>query len=1621
MIGNENIIKASRWTCILLVLIALCTIDAGPAHADLSCSACHTMPPLDSVAGEREPSSGAFRGNHQGHSSNSVDSCVPCHGAEVTSYEANHSAPPPGSGSKPIIRLTPALNNYSIGSTGTQRATYSRGTFFNQTSVPPSPLGTCSNVNCHFEVTTPAWGTPNFTLPTDCDKCHGAPPSAIDPGSHTKHNTYYPGVTNCQKCHPNNTTFQHATSAGNRPLGISFAASPNNGSGVYTGPLNDYLPSQTNAFGNCTATYCHSPGNKNSGFDAPKQVAAWGSGTLGCGGCHDASPVTGSHYTHTFNFSIACYKCHASTVKTLNAISSTAKHVNKKVDITFNNTTTAINGKYNSLTSPMQKTPGTASASCENVYCHSNGQGTGGTWPPTYSTPVWGNYATGNCGTCHDHGYHAGTINKLGSGSHTKHMQYTFSAVDNCAVCHYGGGGVSPSCNQCHDPGPTGFSETFSRLHVNGQVDVGIVTKFSGTYNGTLKPGDGYGACSSSYCHSNGLASSPTYYTPTWGNVASGACGTCHGVTAAAPPASTPHIEHVGSANPYLFACDACHNGKVSVTANSTIQPAHANFTSHVNKLRDVKFNSGSPFGTYSSANQSCRNLYCHSTGNLNVSAGALPAVYNGNKYTRQTWSGSLACNGCHGRSTSNGMPDYTNGGVATTTANSHAKHVSSSAIACVQCHEKTTKSGTAIRSTVPSKHVDATTKDVFFNLTGLNASGSYNTTRQRCYSTYCHSDGTKASGPFVPYSSAAWGASLTCAGCHKADIASGNTFTTNSHVGHINKFGGQYTTIKCVKCHAVTAKADMSIAPGSRHTNSQIEIAFDSSSSAANGSYIGTPATPASPMTKAPGSAKGTCTNIYCHSSGQGDNGSWPPTYYTTPAWGTSDMQFCGKCHGFPFVHGGSFGTSTPLTTGSHVKHLKYQMNVTYRDYERCVACHAYNRTGFDPLSCNASLCHGAGYMKHSNYEINVGIPVFYGASAAFNGTTKPGHDGAGYTNSTCSLVYCHSNGLATSPTYVTPKWGDTATGACGTCHGANATVPPASINHSKHVGSSSPYQYACALCHAGIVKHNANSTTYALISTATTIGAFDGSKLHVNKTRNVKFDSMNTGATYTSGTQTCNTSYCHSLGNINVTNTPPLPAAYSGSIYAAPIWTGSLGCNGCHGRSTEDGEPDYTNGGPGATTANSHSKHLSLGDISCSECHRSTTINGTTIRTDLFPSSHVNTVTNDIFFNLSGTLSNNGVYTKATKTCTTVACHSNGRGTYKSAQWGVTDNCDYCHPITDLGGAHAKHVDLTQTVSFYTYTANRSTSSGHNFGCSNCHPMSTENSHPILPIMIDFRPAVGGVGMLRSKNSAAITAYGPVGTANSGTTADSVTNSVVKCLNVYCHSNGYALNTVFATTPNWYGGTFSGDKCANCHGNSPNSTIVGSAAHYSTNFMGQGVTDGHLVGIHYDTIFTGTDGLAPVGSSNVSGHGNATTATTMGCNLCHNATVAITNNDKNTVCASCHNGTQAALRSDSAISNKSNHVNGMADVVFNPIKIRSKAQMLNAAVITPYSSVWTRNNGYKNAGSYDEAKVALDTATMWDSATKTCSNVSCHNNQPVKWGSTNGTTSCQRCHPNM
>jgi predicted CxxxxCH...CXXCH cytochrome family protein len=276
-----------------------------------------------------------------------------------------------------------------------------------------------------------------------------------------------------------------------------------------------------------------------------------------------------------------------------------------KVDIAFDSTDTAILGIYSGHLTPMQKTPGSGYAKCDNVYCHSNGQGNGGTWPPSYSTPKWGDSPSGKCGTCHDHGLHnSGPL--LSSGSHTKHLSYDFGTGGGsnlCGVCHYGTGYASSSCTQCHIG-----SDNLSSKHVNNRVDVDFAGTYGGTYNGTPKPGDGYSTCSSTYCHSNGTSVStaviPANTSPDWGTSGPLACNGCHEYPPAyqnGSPKANSHASHSG------IGCGVCHAGTTAdgTTISSSVK--------HVNKAYDLQPGAGYSFTyTYSAGGGTCSSISCH-------------------------------------------------------------------------------------------------------------------------------------------------------------------------------------------------------------------------------------------------------------------------------------------------------------------------------------------------------------------------------------------------------------------------------------------------------------------------------------------------------------------------------------------------------------------------------------------------------------------------------------------------------------------------------------------------------------------------------------------------------------------------------------------------------------------------------------------------------------------------------------------------------------------------------------------------------------------------------------------------------------------------------------------------
>lgn len=406
MCRNEQI--AHGRLPLVIVLSALqVLIMVGTARAGIQCYACHgTM-----VSGDYRPqdstfrniSTGGFPGNHRTHLSNAAtgDSCTVCHGNNA--YLPSHR-----NGS-----IDMAGNINSSPATGA----YSRGTSFAQSSTPA--WGTCANVNCHFEKTTPPWGSSAFTSPTDCNRCHEAPPATLDAGSHARHDTYYPGPANCGTCHADHLAevkpFAHATSAGKRDLAVSLHDPHNVAAGTYSGSVNEYLPSQNNIYGTCSNTYCHSNGTSVATGSIPANTTVtWGTaGPLACNACHgtppayaNGSPKANRHAAHA---AYSCNKCHANTTADGTTISNPANHVNKSYDV--------AQGSGVSFSYVFN----TAGGSCSAISCHGS---TGAQWGST------------SCLGCHSvaQGNRAAVAAQLGGGSH--HIQGTLTDAA-CYQCHW--------------------------------------------------------------------------------------------------------------------------------------------------------------------------------------------------------------------------------------------------------------------------------------------------------------------------------------------------------------------------------------------------------------------------------------------------------------------------------------------------------------------------------------------------------------------------------------------------------------------------------------------------------------------------------------------------------------------------------------------------------------------------------------------------------------------------------------------------------------------------------------------------------------------------------------------------------------------------------------------------------------------------------------------------------------------------------------------------------------------------------------------------------------------------------------------------------------------------------
>jgi len=570
--GDNRVRRKNSQLLVGLTVLAALAFGAGTTEAAVlnSCTTyCHGMPPRDSLRKANphfNSQSSAFLGNHRNHLSATAAApdCGICH-APVSPADFSHQ--------NEIIAMANSIKGYSSANI---RAKYDKGTFFNQTSIPNLTNATCSNVSCHFETKTPAWGSTAYAASADCSSCHGFPPAGTSgapsgglAGSHARHDAYFPGTAGCQKCHPGYSGFTHATSAG-RPLRVQgYLRSPLNtleSGAAYSGSGSNYLPSQSSSqiFGSCSNLYCHGasmPGGDSSGSN---KTPLWNSSSYlpatltaaACGTCHGFPPLAASGHPEGVIIPAGfpatpiggTCSCHSNINTSTAAASSYANiFVSRSLHINgvFEPAASGHAFPYGGATHKALANPGAPYTNCNG--CH-DATTAGGTYPVTAGTAPFCsachlktanfNSAAPGCWDCHGstatNGQPNGNVFPNISGSHTKHVV-----------------GQGMACSACHSNGGSGSANHGSSNRVaSGSAFVNL-TSTTAQFHFTRT---GKGNCSNIACH--GPAE--------WG-VTKFNCLTCHSVAIGARAAVTGQFasqsHHVqGAELPLTTAhCAKCH------------------------------------------------------------------------------------------------------------------------------------------------------------------------------------------------------------------------------------------------------------------------------------------------------------------------------------------------------------------------------------------------------------------------------------------------------------------------------------------------------------------------------------------------------------------------------------------------------------------------------------------------------------------------------------------------------------------------------------------------------------------------------------------------------------------------------------------------------------------------------------------------------------------------------------------------------------------------------------------------------------------------------------------------------------------------------------------------------
>jgi predicted CxxxxCH...CXXCH cytochrome family protein len=448
-------------------------------------------------------------------------------------------------------------------------------------------------------------------------------------------------------------------------------------------------------------------------------------------------------------------------------------------------------------------------------------------------------------------------------------------------------------------------------------------------------------------------------------------------------------------------------------------------------------------------------------------------------------------------------------------------------------------------------------------------------------------------------------------------------------------------------------------------------------------------------------------------------------------------------------------------------------------------------------------------------------------------------------------------------------------------------------------------------------------------------------------------------------------------------------VPLLLGTPVQASPQY--AMDCTKCHTMPPLDSGTAMKDPYTGAVPGN-HQSHAASSASSCVICH------GDAV--NRYATGHGNRVIeleDTIGYSLkSGAfLNQTSVPPNPLGKCSSVACHSNGKGVFSiTPSWGRAafqspQDCSQCHGSAPDGGNHPSLLGPGAKHGAYLGTGTGS--------CGYCHNDHTVGGNP-------FGHATSAVRRTGIE----------VKFTRGGGFADN------QCSNVYCHSNGKG-----SFVPAAWGGTL---DCSGCHGTATSDTLSGKhAKHVNNPDLG---TNYGCVACHATTVSdNGTisdrtkhanGSVEVVGGAAVGTVDNGTCATS----YCHsdgkgNHKTVTWSQTETLDCKGCH-GSDAAPAFVS-VAGEPNYANAGADQV----KANSHATHMTSASDCQNCHSTTTVNGTSIKPGAPHAngsvEVVAGNGSSFDIAGKTCSNVSCHSGNGIianvaaaKWGASLGCTGC-------